>query len=546
MPYVRDLLGGGAGRLPGAWVCLLLVAGSVLALSACTSDGTLSPADASRQMDHDLFVAGFDDIDQVYITRPDIGAMALSGVQQLSSIDPDISARRDGDTLVLLVKDRPVDNIAISDDMDARRWGEATADLLAEARSQSDKIAGTPSEKLYEAMFSGIIGKLDQFSHYASAANAADLRAQRDGFGGVGVTISVEDNEVRVVSVMHYTPADRLGVRRDDLIIAIDDASTDGMTQRDVVNRLRGPVGSRVALLLKRKGQKDPIQVSLIRALVVPETVAYQREGDIAYFRIYSFNSGTTETLRREIRDAKAEIGDNLRGYILDLRGNPGGLLNQAVSTSNLFLDHGRIVSTIGRHPDSHQFFEASEGDIADGKPIVVLIDGNSASAAEIVAAALQDNERAVLVGTNSYGKGTVQNVLTLPNKGEMALTWARYHAPSGYTLHHLGVLPTICTSGQKDAADLIAALAEGHLQQVPTMKRNTVAPDDTAGMDALRKTCPARREPDPIDLETAIRLLNRPTLFAEALQLAAPPVLSASDPHAANGVGAEVPYLQP
>jgi carboxyl-terminal processing protease len=312
------------------------------------------------------------------------------------------------------------------------------------------------------------------------------------------------------------------------------------MSQRDVVDRLRGPVGSRVNLTLKRKTQDGTIQVSLIRALVVPETVAYQREGEVAYFRIYSFNSGTTETLKREIRDAKAEIGDTLRGYILDLRGNPGGLLTQAVSTSDLFLDHGRIVSTIGRHPDSHQFYEASEGDITDGKPIIVLIDGNSASAAEILAAALQDNERAVLVGTNSYGKGTVQNVMRLPNKGEITLTWARYHAPSGYTLHHLGVLPTICTAGQKDAAQLIAALGEGHLQQVPTAKRNTVAPDDIHGMDALRKTCPARREADPIDLETAIRLLNRPTLFAEALQLAAPPVLSASDP--AQGE----PYLQP
>ena len=543
MPDVRYQRGAGAGTLPGTRFFLLLVAGSVFALAACSSTGTLSPSDASRQLDHDMFVTGFEDIDEVYISRPDIGAMALAGVQQLSAIDPDVTARREGDTFELLVKDKPVENIAVSDGMDPKHWGEATADLLDEARVDSDKLAATPSEKLYEAMFSGIIAKLDQFSHYASAANATDLRAQRDGFGGVGVTISVEDNEVRVVSVMHYTPADRLGVRRDDLITEIDGAPTGGMTQRDVVDRLRGPVGSRVNLTLQRKGQDDPIQVSLIRALVVPETVAYQREGDVAFFRIYSFNSGTTETLKRELRDAKAEIGESLRGYILDLRGNPGGLLNQAVSTSNLFLDHGRIVSTIGRHPDSHQFFEASEGDIADGKPIIVLIDGNSASAAEIVAAALQDNERAVLVGTNSYGKGTVQNVMTLPNRGEMALTWARYHAPSGYTLHHLGVLPTVCTAGQHDAGKLIADLAAGRLQQVPTVKRNTVAPDDIAAMDALRKTCPARREADPVDLETAIRLLNRPTLFAEAIQLAAPPVLSASDPNAA---AKQEPYLQP
>jgi len=530
MPKVHLLRVSGAGRLPGARLFLLCFAGTALTLGACSTDGTLSPAESSRQLDHDMFVTGFEDIEDIYVTEPDIGAMALVGMQQLSSIDPAVVTRREGETLELVVNNRPVESISVNDGMDARHWGDVTADVVDHARSASDKIAAAPAEKIYEAMFDGIVGKLDQFSHYASAANAADLRAQRDGFGGIGVTISVEDGQVRVVSVMHYTPADRLGIHRDDVIQEIDGTPIGGLPQRDVVNKLRGPVDSRVTLTLKRKGQDNPFQVSLIRALVVPETVNYQREGDIAYFRIYSFNSGTTETLRREIRDAKAEIGENIKGYILDLRGNPGGLLSQAISTSNLFLNNGKIVSTMGRNPDSHQFFEATEGDIAEGKPIAVLIDGNSASAAEIVAAALQDNERAVLIGSNSYGKGTVQNVMSLPNKGEIALTWARYHAPSGYSLHHLGVLPTVCTSGEKDPGVLINELAAGELKQVPTNKRNTVRPDDIAGMDALRKTCPARHEADPIDLETAVRLLNRPTLFADALHLAAPPVQSASD----------------
>jgi carboxyl-terminal processing protease len=530
MPKVHLLRVSGAGRLRGPRFFLLCFAGTALTLSACSTDGTLSPAESSRQLDHDMFVTGFEDIEDIYVTEPNIGAMALVGMQQLSSIDPAVVARREGETLELVVNNRPVESISVNDGMDARHWGDVTADVVDHARGASDKIAAAPAEKIYEAMFDGIVGKLDQFSHYASAANAADLRAQRDGFGGIGVTISVEDGQVRVVSVMHYTPADRLGIHRDDVIQEIDGTAIGGLPQRDVVNKLRGPVDSRVTLTLKRKGQDNPFQVSLIRALVVPETVNYQREGDIAYFRIYSFNSGTTETLRREIRDAKSEIGENIKGYILDLRGNPGGLLSQAISTSNLFLNNGKIVSTMGRNPDSHQFFEATEGDIAEGKPIAVLIDGNSASAAEIVAAALQDNERAVLIGSNSYGKGTVQNVMSLPNKGEIALTWARYHAPSGYSLHHLGVLPTVCTSGEKDPGVLINELAAGELKQVPTNKRNTVRPDDIAGMDALRKTCPARHETDPIDLETAVRLLNRPTLFADALHLAAPPVQSASD----------------
>jgi carboxyl-terminal processing protease len=530
MPEVQLLRVNNTGVRPGVRLCLPFLAALLLALAACASSGTLNPTEESRQLDHDMFVTGFEDIDEIYITRPNLAAMALASVQQLSTLDPAVAARREGDTIELLVNNRPVENIGVTDSMDARHWGEVTADLLGQARDDSPKVAALPSEKIYEAMFSGVISKLDQFSRYASASNAIENRAQRDGFGGIGVTISVEDGKVRVISVLHYTPADRLGVRADDVITEIDGAPTDNLSQKEVVAKLRGPVDSRVTLTIKRAGQPNPIQISLIRALVVPETVAYQRKGDIAYFRIYSFNSETTDSLKREIYDAKSEIGEDLKGYILDLRGNPGGLLNQAVSTSNLFLNSGRIVSTIGRNPDSHQFYEASDGDITDGKPLVVLIDGNSASAAEIVAAALQDNERAVLIGSNSYGKGTVQNIKTLPNKGEMSLTWARYHAPSGYSLHHLGVLPTICTVGESSAGQLIAELAAGQLRPVPTVARNSVRPDDTAAMDALRRICPARHEDDPIDLETAVRLLNRPALFAEALRLAEPPLQSASE----------------
>jgi carboxyl-terminal processing protease len=530
MPEVQLLRVSHTGFRAGVSLCLPFLAASLFALAACSTTGTLNPDEESRQLDHDMFVTGFEDIDDIYITRPNIGAMALAGVQQLSTIDPAVAARREGDTIELLVDNRPVEDIGVTDSMDARHWGEVTADLLGQARDDSPKVAALPNEKIYEAMFSGVISKLDQFSRYASASNATENRAQRDGFGGIGVTISVEDGKVRVISVLHYTPADRLGVRSDDVITEIDGAPTDNLSQKEVVAKLRGPVDSRVTLTIKRAGQTDSFQISLIRALVVPETVAYQRKGDVAYFRIYSFNSETTDSLKREIYDAQSEIGEDLKGYILDLRGNPGGLLNQAVSTSNLFLNSGRIVSTIGRNPDSHQYYEASDGDITDGKPVTVLIDGNSASAAEIVAAALQDNQRAVLIGSNSYGKGTVQNIKTLPNKGEMSLTWARYHAPSGYSLHHLGVLPTICTVGETNAGRLVSELAAGQLHPVPTVARNSVKPDDISGMDALRRTCPARHEDDPIDLETAMRILNRPALFTDALHLAEPPVQSASE----------------
>jgi carboxyl-terminal processing protease len=379
-------------------------------------------------------------------------------------------------------------------------------------------------------MFSGVVGKLDQFSRYAGAQNARENRAARDGFGGIGVRISVEDDQVRVISVMHYTPAERMGLKTDDIITEIDGTSTKGLNQQEVVDRLRGPVDSTVDVTIKRAEESDLFVVAITRAHVVPETVNYRREGDVGYFRIYSFNSETAESLKRAVADAEQEIGPRLRGLIIDLRDNPGGLLNQSVAVSNLFLTEGRVVSTHGRHPDSHQYFEASGDDIVEGKPIVVLVDGNSASAAEIVAAALQDNRRAVVVGSNTYGKGTVQTVLPLPNQGEITLTWARFHAPSGYTLHHLGVLPSICTSVYRSADEVMRDLSARRLPLVPTDRRNAVKPDDTKGLDALRKTCPAREQENPIDLEVALRLVSAPEMFASAVHLAEPPQLGQNE----------------
>ena len=265
-----------------------------------------------------------------------------------------------------------------------------------------------------------------------------------------------------------------------------------------------------------------PLSIAITRALVIPETVVYRREGDIAYFRIYNFNEDTAGSLRREFENARNDIGGQMRGLILDLRADPGGLLDQAVAVADLFMNGGRIVSTHGRNPDSHQYFEATPGDIANGLPIAVLINGNSASASEIVAAALQDSGRAVLIGSNSYGKGTVQTVQRLPNNGELTLTWARFHAPSGYTLNHIGVLPSICTNaGDEDATDLLSQLSSGKLRPVPVAARNSASPDDTAALDKLRETCPAYKSERAVDVQVALRLLTRPRLYAQAISLA-------------------------
>lgn len=499
-----------------------------LAVAGCAGSSGLAGDDGSlaRQM----FVAGLEDIDAVYINKPNLAELSLAGLQQLSTIDPDVTARRSANRVELMLKNQVAYSTRVADDFDAADWGELTSDMLAEAVVDSEKIKTAPTEKVFEAMFSGIVGKLDQFSRYASAQNAKENRAARDGFGGIGVRISVEDDQVRVISVMHYTPAERMGIKTDDLILEIDGQTTKGLNQQDVVDRLRGAPDSKVEVTVKRAGRADPFKVAITRAHVVPETVSYRREGDVGYFRIYSFNSDTAESLKRAVTDAEQEIGPRMKGLILDLRDNPGGLLNQSVAVSNLFLTEGRVVSTHGRHPDSHQYFEASGDDITKGKPIVVMVDGDSASAAEITAAALQDNRRAVVVGSNTYGKGTVQTVLPMPNQGEITLTWARFHAPSGYTLHHLGVLPTVCTVGYSNADTLMKDLNSGRLPMVPTTRRNATKPEDTAALNSLRKTCPARETDNPVDLDVALRLVGAPEEYAEAVHLAEPPQLGQNE----------------
>jgi carboxyl-terminal processing protease len=507
-----------------------------LTLAACGSPGDSSARSDQDNSARDMFVAGMNDIDAVYIDRVDLGDLAVAGLDKLSTLDPSMQLERVGATVELRVAGKTEALFDAPEEDAATDWGVLAAGYLAAAEKASPAVAKATPEQLYETVFNGMVAELDGFSRYAGAATAAENRASREGFGGIGVRIAVADGKVRVVSVMKYTPAQRAGMRPDDEILTIDGEPVAGLVQEQVVERLRGPVDSAVLLTVNRDTQPQPIEIRMTRAHIVPETVVYEREGDAAYIHLYGFNADTVESLRREIDEAESEIGSEFAGLVLDLRNNPGGLLDQAVEVSDLFLDDGRIVSTHGRHPDSHQFFEATDGDVLDGRPLIVLVNGNSASASEIVAAALQDTGRAVVIGSNSFGKGTVQTVLRLPNSGELTLTWARFHAPSGYTLNKLGVLPTICTSGHK-AEQLFADLRRDKLKPVPVAQRNAVAPTDIEAMDRLRAECPQVKDEPPVDLDLALRLIHALPLYERAIALAGQPTLTVSSDSAPGEV---------
>ncbi|MGK9232565.1 S41 family peptidase [Inquilinus limosus] len=319
-------------------------------------------------------------------------------------------------------------------------------DLFGEVfeRVRAEYVEQVSDKQLIEAAINGMLTSLDPHSNFLNTDEFQDMQSQtRGSFGGLGIEVTMENGVVKVVSPIDDTPAARAGVQAGDLIIAIDGKPIVNMSLNEAVDKMRGPVGSNITITVRR-GEAEPFDLNLARATIPVESVRWRTEGDIGYIRITSFTERTEDGLKRGIADIKKKLGDKLQGYVLDLRNDPGGLLDQAIAVSDAFLDKGEIVSTRSRKADQAQRYNATPGDLADGLPLVVLINGGSASASEIVAGALQDHHRAVLMGTQSFGKGSVQTIIPLPGHGAMRLTTARYYTPSGKSIQQLGITPDI------------------------------------------------------------------------------------------------------
>ncbi|MCT4559100.1 MAG: S41 family peptidase [Pelagimonas sp.] len=300
---------------------------------------------------------------------------------------------------------------------------------------------------LIEAAINGMLTSLDPHSSYLPPDDAADMRVQTRGeFGGLGIEVTQEDGFVKVVSPIDETPADAAGIEAGDFITHVDGESVLGLTLDEAVDRMRGPVGSEIVITVVREGEEEPFDVSIIRDKIKLTASRARLESDTVVLRVTTFNDQTYDQMAKGLAKQIEEAGgqDKVNGVVLDLRNNPGGLLTQAIRVSDAFLEKGEIVSTRGRNPADGERFNATAGDLALGKPLVVLINGGSASASEIVAGALQDHRRAIVVGTKSFGKGSVQTVMPLRGNGAMRLTTARYYTPSGRSIQALGVSPDI------------------------------------------------------------------------------------------------------
>ena len=376
-------------------------------------------------------------------------------------------------------------------------------------RVRAEYVEDVSDKELIESAINGMLTALDPHSSYLDTSKYRDMQVQTRGeFGGLGIEVTMEGGLVKVVSPIDDTPAWRAGMEAGDLISHIDGEPVMGLTLSEAVERMRGPVDTAIELKVIRKGRDEPFDVSLNRAIIKISPARGRLEADVIYMRLTTFNEQTNSAMREKVADLLDEIGDGAKGIVLDLRNNPGGLLDQAVAVADAYLDSGEIVSTRGRRPDSIQRYNARSGDIAEGLPMVVLINGGSASASEIVAGALQDHRRAIVMGTQSFGKGSVQTIMPVASQGAIRLTTARYYTPSGTSIQAKGISPDI----QVLPAN-VELLEQGQGRREADLRGSL---ENEQGEDQDGEVANGPADPDDYQLARAVDLLRGIALYED------------------------------
>jgi carboxyl-terminal processing protease len=399
-------------------------------------------------------------------------------------------------------------NQAVASNQETYRYLNLFGDVFDRVRS--DYVEEPDSEKLIDTAINGMLTGLDPHSSYMNPKRFKDMQVQTRGeFGGLGIEVTMENEVVKVVAPIDETPAQKAGILANDLITHIDGKEVRGMNLNEAVDMMRGKVKTPIVLTIVRKGMDAPFDVKIIRDIIKIRAVRYNVESDdIGYIRISSFNDQTQDNLEKAIAKLKEDLGDNLKGYVLDLRNNPGGLLNQAISVSDSFLERGVIVSTRGRSGSETDRSTATSGDLSDGKKIVVLINGGSASASEIVAGALQDHKRATILGTRSFGKGSVQTIIPLGSEGAIRLTTARYYTPSNNSIQAKGIVPDIKI--EQELPEELKAQAARNSSEASL--RGHLSAGDGEEATGSSSYVPAEKEKD-LQLKAAIDLLDGKTV---------------------------------
>ncbi len=365
-------------------------------------------------------------------------------------------------------------------------------------RVRSDYVEKPDDTQLIENAINGMLSSLDPHSSYMSPKNFRDMQVQTRGeFGGLGIEVTMENNVIKVVSPIDDTPAAKAGLMANDLITHLDNEQITGLTLEQAVEKMRGPVHTPITLTIVRKGRDDAFDVKVVRDVIRINAVKSRAEGDVAYIKVSTFNEQTHTNMVKAIETLNKEIGSNLKGYIIDLRNNPGGLLDQAIAVSDDFLERGAIVLTKGRNNEETQRANARPGDITDGKKVTILINGGSASASEIVAGALQDHKRATIIGTRSFGKGSVQTIIPLGANGAIRLTTARYYTPSNRSIQAKGIEPDILIESEIPD-DLKAKLGAEKPRGEASLRGHLSNPSDTNDKDKAKDAKDAKEGDKP------------------------------------------------
>lgn len=496
--------------------------GMLFLLAACATQGTVVSRQPPSQWDEDKIVpvlaTGYYTIADVALKPVPMETVAVEAMRGIATLDPLVQIDLNDGEIVVSYGDQPVASYQAPLMQDSESWADLTYDILLALAGVSVDLNADTDEQLYEALFDGALSTLDIFSRYAGKVQAQENRDKRDGYGALDLNIREIEGRYYVAMVDDHTPAQSVGLQIGDELVEIDQVPVEGGTLQALMEALRGPLHSEVILTIRPKGHDHIEKRYLWRTLVIEETVFANFDGTVLTLRIDRFNERTAQRVAQKIGEAVLRYGPQFQGIILDLRNNPGGLLKKAVQVADVFLAQGRIIATSGRHPDSMGTYGADSVDSAQGRPMVVLINGKSASASEIVAASLQDRGRAVIVGTSSYGKGTVQTVQRLPNEGEMTLTWSRLMAPSGYAFHGLGVHPDVCTSGFDLEQDYFKEVRD--LKDPKMMAQwRSVGLEDIQRRRSLRQHCAPNESLKRIDPVIARYLIQSPALYQSFLQ---------------------------
>lgn len=504
------------------------IAVALTLLTACASKTEFKQDGFDPESASSLFSDAFSHLSDTYIERINLQTTSIAGLNGLTEIDPDVNASPRAGGGLSISTGGAVIALEPPTDPDAAGWGDVLADGLAQARARSSSLASATPDALYTAIMDGVTETLDGYSRYEPPKRAVESRARREGYSGIGVTIRNDEAATIVQNVIPGAPADKAGLEENDAITHVDGVPLSTIPREDRAEKLRGHAGTIVTLGISRK-DTAPFSVQIRRADVIPATVFFETDKGLPRFRVTGFNRTTADDLAKAIATAEKRPG-GLPGIVLDLRSNPGGLLAQAYEIADLFLNDGVVLSTRGRHPASSTIYEARGGVLADGKPMVLLLNGRSASASELLAAALIDAGRAAAVGTVTYGKGSIQNLENLVNGGELIVTWSRMHAPSGYLLDGLGVRPTICTANADDDAKVTTILGRAKRPGIAADWRAYDKPDKTMA-ESLRASCPKSDEAPDVDIAVAKILINNRRAYQTALSPATQARHSAQSP---------------